>query len=324
VSLPNRQHPVIDAYSHVGLPRFQRLSDHVRALGDAGIDRFVLSAFSSSPDLTGLHAALVAQPDRLRVVGIPLGRDRGEVEASARAQLDAAFSGLRITDGDVLDRPWILDLLAERRALAVVAGPVAASDEVSARLLRHLDEHQAARVVAVHFAGVADPGVLDREPQAGLFAHSRFAVVFSRQGGYPAATVEPWAHALVDRFGWSRLLWGAEAPVLYWRDETLRSALAWVDRLDPTATEREDFFAGNAERLFFAEPPAVAPYVEVVDPWQTAEIIPATLWANGLPVDQDLAGRLVSAWNDQGGQASETLGAFVARLLDKEMTDDRR
>jgi len=313
---------VVDGYSHIGLPRFQTFAAHLRAMHENGIDRAVLSAFGSSPDLSGLHDALTQQPTRVRILGIPYGRDRSEVETGIRAQLNAGFSGLRLTDTDVVDRPWILDLLARAGAVSLVAGGVASSDKVSGQLLSHLQEHETARIVTAHFAGAADPIVLTRGPQSALFAHPRLAVVFSRHGAFPADVVEPWARALVDSFGWTRLMWGAEAPVLYWRNETLRSALDWIERLKPSDAERAAFFGATAQRFYFDDVPPTAPYEESGDPWATAEIMPATLWSNGLPVDQEVAGRLVSDWTEAGGQNRETLGAFVARLLEKVTKDD--
>jgi hypothetical protein len=313
---------VIDGYSHIGLPRFQTFAAHLRAMHENGIDKAVLSAFGSSPDLSGLHDALTQQPTRVRILGIPYGRDRSEVETCIRAQLNAGFSGLRLTATDVVHRPWILDLLAQAGAVSLVAGGVASSDKVSGLLFSHLQEHETARIVTAHFAGAADPIVLTRGPQSALFAHPRLAVVFSRHGAFPADVVDPWARALVDSFGWTRLMWGAEAPVLYWRNETLRSALDWIERLKPSDAERAEFFGATAQRFYFDDVPPTAPYEESVDPWATAEIMPATLWSNGLPVDQKVAGRLVSDWNEAGGQNRETLGAFVARLLEKVTKDD--
>lgn len=311
---------VVDAYAHVGLPRFLDLADYRALMAENGITRAVLSAFDSSPDLRALHAALCSSPSAFRVLGVPLGDGRAETEAGVRAQLAAGFSGLRLTAEDVRERPWLLDALGRASGVAVVCGPVA-DPEVAAALLRHLAAYDRCAVVAGHFGTVADPGVLASGPVADLFAHPRFSVVFSRHGGYPAHAVERWAEAVVARTGWRRVLWGSEVPVLFLRDETVAGALSWVDRLGPTERERADFLAGNAERLYFSRPVgdgrgAVPPLELPFEPARRAVDRPSALLPNGLAFDQRLAGRLVRGWLAWGGAARGTPGAYLVEVLD--------
>lgn len=306
---------IIDAYSHAGLPRFQTVADLAKVMKTAGIGRAVVSAFGSSPDLRSIHEALVSQPDVYRLVGIPIGRDRGQVEAAVRAQLAAGFSALRLTDGDVLERPWLLDIIGAASAIAFVCGDVLSTDEGAQVMLKHLSAHVDSVVVGGHFAGPRDPSVLDSGAVAELFSHPRFAVVFSRPGAIPPGVLEPWATALVERIGWEKLMWGSESPVLYWRNESIDSAMAWIDRLSPTEMERAAFFSGNAQRIFFASDIAPAPLELPFDPWEDAPKFPVQMWMNSLFIDQAVAGRLVHAWLADGGPQSELLGSYVERIL---------
>jgi len=305
---------VIDAYAHVGLPRFQSLSDYRSVMAGAGIARAVLCAFDSAPDLAALHDAITTEPDRFRAIGVPLGNGRAEVEAACRAQLVAGFSGLRLTAGDVTERPWLLDVLAERDGIALVVGAVA-SPGCAAPLVAYLDRNKRAAVVGGHFAGVATPNVLDDPAVALLFAHPRFFVQFSRQGAWPPGLVQAWSRAVLARTGWSRVMWGSEATVLFWRNETMADVAAWVDVLTPGAAERESFFEGAARRLYFTRSIQLAPLVLPFEAASRANPIPAVLWANGLPVDQALAGRLVHAWLADGGVG--TLGGYATGLLNQ-------
>jgi len=170
-------------------------------------------------------------------------------------------------------------------------------------------------VIGGHFAGRGEPDELEQDPVADLFAHPRFAVVFSRHGGYPTSSIRLWARSIVARAGWSRILWGAEAPLLFWRNETMPAAMAWIDFLEPTAEERAAFFGGNAERIYFARPHRPAPLALPFDPWTYINEVPAGLWANGLPVPQELAGRLVQDWLATGGEG--TLGGHLETVLQR-------
>ncbi|MGW5366321.1 amidohydrolase family protein [Actinopolymorpha pittospori] len=307
--------PLVDAYAHVGLPRFQHIDDYRFVMAADGIDQAVLCLFDSCPDVAGVHAAVHRWPDTFRVLGVPLGADDKEREAGIEAQLDAGFSGIRFADSDVLERPWLLDLVAARGRVGIVCGRPSAP-EIARELLAVLERHPGAHLVGGHFAGAADPRVLTEPgPVADLFAQPRFSVVFSRHGGYPAGVIGDWARALVATCGWERLLWGSEAPVLFWRNETVTTALSWVDQLEPTAEERAAFFGGNTRRLYFGEPVHPADLRMPFDVWERARPIPAGVWASGLPVEQSIAGRLVQSWLRSGGQG--TLGEYAQTVLDQ-------
>jgi predicted TIM-barrel fold metal-dependent hydrolase len=304
---------VIDAYAHVGLPRFQSVADYQRVMEAAGIQHAVLCAFDSCPDIAGIHAAMCRWPDRFRGLGVPIGHGRDEIEAAARAQLAAGFSGLRLSDADVVERPWLLDILAAARGIAVVCGQVATT-ACAKVLIEHLNRQESTIVVGGHFAGVAHPSALDDKAVAALFAHPRFFIVFSRQGAVPAPAARAWAEAVLGRTGWARTMWGSEAPVLFWRNETMADALAWAEQLQPTEAQRLGFFGETARGLYFREAVTPAPLRLPFDPWDRARGFPATLWAHGLPVEQSVAGRLVAGWLAAGGHG--TLGKYAGKLLD--------
>jgi predicted TIM-barrel fold metal-dependent hydrolase len=308
---------LIDAYAHLGRERFLGIEDYRAVMAATGIERAVLCAFDSCPDLPALHQALQQWPDTFRAVGVPLGHDLTERQAAAEAQLSAGFSGLRLTEQNVLEEPYLLQALGRHGAVALVCGRLATT-EVASVLLAHLERHSRAVVVGGHFGGVTGPDVLRDGPVRELFEHPRFRVTFSRHGGYRDAEVTPWAEAVLARVGWERVMWGSEAPVLFWRNETMPGALAWVDRLRPTPTQRADFLAGTAERLYFGS--AVdgrAPLSLPFEPRQRAVPRPAPMFQHGMTVDQRLAGRLVHAWLAQGGGTDGVpLHTWLQRFLD--------
>ncbi|HEY0246998.1 MAG TPA: amidohydrolase family protein [Gryllotalpicola sp.] len=304
----------VDAYAHVGLPRFQSVEDYWALAGPVGVGRAVLCAFDSSPDLRTLHTAVRADPGRHRALGVPFGDDRPARAASVRAQLDAGFSGIRLADRDLTDARDELVATGELGGIAVVCAEATSLEAGAAVLLAHLERFPDAAVVGGHFASPRDPAVLDGGAVGELFRHPRFHVVFSRQGAFTAATLLEWAHAVVETTGWERILWGSESPVLLWRNETIADALHWIERLSPSDAERTAFLSGNAGRLFFGAEALTGPLELPADPWETAPRFPATLWARGLPVDQELAGRLIHSWLSAPDRP-ETFGDFVARIL---------
>ena len=309
---------ITDAYAHTGLPRFQSVADYRAVMRQSGVDRAVLCAFDSAPDLAPIHAAFSEEPERFRGIGIPLGNDAREMEAAAHAQLGAGFSGLRLSDADVVERGFLLDIIAEHQAIVVLAGSMSRGQCPHA-LARALDRHPELKVVAVHFAGGGTPDLLQNGPVADLISHQRLSIAFSRHGGFQTDFIRAWAEALLARMGWERLLWGSEAPVLFWRNETVDSALNWVDVLTPTAEQRTLFFTENARRIYFDKPVRAAPLVMPFDPFSRLREIPATLFANGWPLDQAIAGRLVQHWRRTG--TSKQLGDHLAVLLDQALPE---
>ncbi len=311
--------PVIDAYAHVGMPRFVSVPDYLGVMERGRIDRAVLCSFDSSPDLAAIHGAISRWPEKFRGLGIPLGRDKNEMETAVSAQLAAGFSGIRLSDEDVRERSWLLDIIAAHRAVAIVCGQVASADNARI-LLDHLERNSEAIVVGGHFAGGGDPSVLADGPVAALFRHPRFHVVFSRHGGFQASAIERWAEAIVAHTGWGRILWGSEVPVLFWRNETIGSAMSWMDRLAPDADERIAVFGGNAAELYFSRPAISAPLSMPFEPESRARSFPATILASGLPIDQSIAGRLVHAWLAEGGEGG--LGNYIEKLIDRGVQAD--
>ncbi|MCU1477714.1 MAG: hypothetical protein JWQ64_2407 [Subtercola sp.] len=283
----------------------------------AGVSRAVLCAFDASPDLEQLHQALIAHPDMFRLIGVPIGIGRAQVSSAVAAQFAAGFSAVRLSDSDLAERSWLLDVAGEARGIVVVAG-ASVSEPLGARvLLDHLNRHADAQVVAAHFAGPRDGSALRSGAVNELFEHPRFSVVFSRHGAFEPSLLRSWAEAVLQRTGWQRALWGMESPVLYWRNESVQSSIDWIDELSPTDDQRAAFFGGNADRIFFAPERQVASLQLDFDPWLTARKTPAPYFAGGLALDQAVGGRLVRSWLASGGPSTGTLGAYVEKIIDK-------
>jgi hypothetical protein len=310
----------IDGYQHLGMPRFQTAEDALRVMAANGVEKSIVCPFESCPDLAMVHAAFSERPHVFRGAGLPLGADRAETTAGLVAQFEAGFAGIRLSGADVAERHWLLDTIGEQHGFALVCGGDGLASGATA-LLRYLDAFDDGLVVAAHLAGPTDVAVFDDDAAvAELFAHPRFSVVMSRQGHFPEPLVTDWADALVERVGWSRLMWGSEAPVLYWRDDSVANALAWFDRFGLDDETRAALMTGNAQRLVFDRPVAEpAPLLLPFDPWRfdLHNLVPT--WPFGLPMRTELVGPLVHAWMEWGGSERGPLREYLDGLLEKEL-----
>ncbi|MBL8703172.1 MAG: amidohydrolase family protein [Alphaproteobacteria bacterium] len=316
---------MIDGYAHLGLPRFWAVEDYRRIMELVGIRRAMVCPFDSCPDIAECHRALLADPAAFRAYGLVLGRDRREMEAGLLAQLEAGFDGFRLGDAKIAAHPWILDVLGREEAVPMVVGARGLA-AAAPMLVAFLERYPRAVAVSAHFAGPTDPDVLRQPgPVRALFAHPRFLVVMSRQGMFPAPAIKTWAEALIDVVGWSRLMWGSEAPVPIWRDEKLALTPAWIDQFAPDPAQRAAFFSGNGERAVFDRPARpVRPLTLPFDPWDHEVKIAAPMFPYGLSADTRIPARLVQAWLAAGGETVMPLSAFLSAVLDKALPPARR
>lgn len=313
---------MIDSYVHIGLPRFQSVEDCEMVMQASGIEKAIVCPFETCPDIASVHRAIQSSPGRFRGAGIPLGKSRQEMTEGVRAQLDAGFAGLRLSDADVVERGFLLEELGRRDAFALVCGRDGL--QASARsLLAYLARFENGLVIAGHCAGPTLLSVLDDSAVAELYAHERFVIVLSRQGLFPEPMVSEWVGAVIERVGWTRVLWGSESPVLHWRDESIDTAKSWIERFSPSPEDHEGFFARNAERLVFDRPigspgPLQLPY----DPWAYEVPRPSPMWPFGLDLDTRLSARLVHGWLQWGGGTRGPLRGYLEEILDGAMPDN--
>lgn len=265
---------MIDAYAHVGLPRFGSLEQVIEAMEMRGIAKAVLVLGPQVPDVHTLFTAMQAYPERLRCVGIPFGRTAEQRLSFSRLLLDAGAIGIRLESQEALGNPEVMTLLGERKRWVFAPGNQL-SEPLSAMYLTWLKQFPEGRIAAPHFlrAG-ADAAASLSEAATELIAHPRFFPIFSRHGGmgsqlaYPHEDYLPWIQHIVSLKGWEGVLWGSEYPVLYWRNETIESAQQWLRKLALPLTDKQwdAFCRGTAERLFFSE--AAPPVAQLeVEPW---------------------------------------------------------
>ena len=132
------------------------------------------------------------------------------------------------------------------------------------------------------------------------------------QHTYPGATLTPRS----GQRSRERLVWASEAPVLHWRDESIETAMAWVDRFSPSAAQREAFFGATAQSRIFERPVApVAPLDLPFDPFDYLVSKSTPMWDFGLNLDSELPARLVAGWVAWGGSARGPLRHYLEDVL---------
>ncbi len=257
---------VIDAYAHVGQPRFGSAREAFDVFERWGIERGVLVLGPAIPDLGALAEAIRMAGARVRCMGIPFGATDEQRRELAERQLTLGISGMRLMPFELAPNPAILSMLGERGLWLYAINPHR-NAAVTRTLIAWLEAYPHGHVAAPHFVEPAPLNDVagDSGATRDLLAHPRFSAILSRHGGasrrpYPHEDLKPWVEDVIGLVGWDRLMWGSEHPVLYWRNEGIDTAMAWLDTLGVTgeAGERERFMYGNAERLLFADSPPPA------------------------------------------------------------------
>jgi hypothetical protein len=287
--------PVVDAYMHVGSPRFGTARQTLDACALWGTHRAVLVLGPRVPDIAALIEAQRLRPHDVRAVGIPFGETESQRTECAEACLAAGAIGLRIAGDELLENPAILHMLGASGRWIYATDPLASPRHTEC-LLEWLARYPAARIASPHLLRPS-LAALDTPLAEQLLRHGRFHAILSRQGQvgsrepYPFHDLLPWVRRLVDWCGSERMLWGSEYPVIYWRGEQIDQTRRWVRDLGLEMSDdaHAAFAGGNAARLFFqgtlpeAQQPALPDWLRDYPPPGPVPISPTA--PLNLPVD---------------------------------------
>lgn len=326
-------HTQIDAYCHVGLPRFGTAEDALHILAQSQVRRVVFVLGPAIPDYAVLFAALHDYPHRVRGVGIPFGDTLEQVMETVDLQISAGVMGLRIQEPELLTHPPLLERLGSEGRW-IYAVDIARNAPVLAALSTWLERYPHARLAAPHFLST-DPLFAGNESDdalRGLLAHPHFYPIFSRHGGvgsalpYPHADLRPWVEQVIEQTGWERILWGSEYPVLFWRDETPAACRDWLPALLPAMSDaqRAAYWGNNAMRAIFDTPPPARTRVSIPE-WIEAQIdytrhVP--LFPHGLHLPMTIYSRVHRRFAQACVQdPTLTFSRFVAAALDQATPD---
>lgn len=321
----------IDAYAHIGYPRFGTPEELIAIWKQWDIEKGCIALPPNMPDFRGLERACELLGDGIRLFGIPFGPDRVLRLELAEAQVDFGISGMRLAPDEILDNPAVLELLGEAR-LCLMAIGVHENPAVTRTILDWLERYPGGTVASPHFLkasaieqGAGDPGLF-----RDLLRHPRMHAIFSRQGmtsrePYPHRDLKPWVEEVVELLSWDRVMWGSELPVIYHRDEQVDSVREWLRDIGigMTDTEEKKYLGDNAERLFWQDPAPLRRRVTfpawaeqgLKDFIQSNDPVPV-LRTKDLMLPLDLHGRLMSVYFErQAASPRLEFREFIAGLL---------
>ncbi|TVQ22890.1 MAG: hypothetical protein EA382_11225 [Spirochaetaceae bacterium] len=262
--------PIVDAYAHVGYPRYGTPEELASIWKQWGITKGNIALPPGMPDFGALAAARDAMGDSVRLFGIPYGEDGAARLSLAELQVKFGVAGMRLMPAEIADNPRVLDALGEA-ALCLMAINVYDRTDVTRAMITWLERYPNGIIAAPHFlrragidgrgveAGHVSRAVADPAAFRDLLRHPRMHAIFSRHGGcsaerFPHHDLRPWIDDVLPLLGWERVMWGSEIPVIYHRDEQVDGAIGWLRALGVAMSESDEaaYRGGNAERVFFA------------------------------------------------------------------------
>jgi len=261
---------MIDAYCHVGLPRFGTAEEAIAIADLYGIEKSVLVLGPQVPDFETLIYAMKNYGHRIRGVGIPFGDNASQQIESTELLLRAGVIAMRLQGNEL--HPEILTQIGEQNRWIYAIG-LRNGGPIAQTHLDWLEKYPKGKITAPHFLS-PDVSKIDGALKE-LLQHPRFFPIFSRHGGlgsqepYPHTDLKPWVERVIELAGKERIMWGSECPVLYWRNETMPLCQNWLSELlgDDDLT---GFLGQNAQRELFTPP---APQTEdvVIPNWVTEQ-----------------------------------------------------
>jgi len=84
---------IIDAWGHVSLPRFLGAEEFLAILDANGAEAAIVGTAATCPDLRELSRAAVQFGDRLRSIGMPMGRSARKESTALRRKWIAVLAG---------------------------------------------------------------------------------------------------------------------------------------------------------------------------------------------------------------------------------------
>ncbi|TVR57664.1 MAG: hypothetical protein EA426_11845 [Spirochaetaceae bacterium] len=315
---------LVDAYMHVGSPRFGTTEQALETCDRWGIKKAVLVLGPGVPDIRAIYDAARARPDSIRTVGVPFGDTAERRRECVELCIEAGAVGVRLQGNEPIENPAILDLIG-KAGLWVYATDPLRSAQHAAIFSEWLESYPTARIAAPHFLRPTT-APLETADAERLVAHPRFFAIFSRHGGvgsahrYPHTDLRPWVERVIELCGRERILWGSEYPVLYWRDERIDAAVRWITELGIEIDEPAfaAYAANTADALFFSGSPPTARLRELPE-WLAGFTVdrPVLIAENGpIALPGDVYEPLFAAFHAQHRpESSMTFSEFCVEQL---------
>ncbi len=248
---------MIDAYCHCGVSKYLPVTNVLKVMESAGVDRAVLVQHMGELDNTYLSEVITEYPDRFAGVGLvdPLA----DWQSALTSLLDSGcFQGLRIVTDTIssqselcataLDLGLVLIVYVDK-SMSSAVGPIqrlVAGRKSATVVLSHLG---APRFEQGHLAGGWEVLELATEPSVYVTLSGQ-----SMYCTYPYLPLDEFVAELIQSFGADRIMWGSNFPVcgdaaIYQRDLALLRPGAW----GLTSSEIDQILNTTAEFVWFRD-----------------------------------------------------------------------
>jgi hypothetical protein len=255
---------IVDAYAHIGNPRFGSLKNLESYLSGLSIQQAVIVLGPGLPDYKSIDTVMRKHGDNFRFVGIPFGETLTERREFAEIQIDMGILGMRFMPFEIESSREIVKRIGEQGLCLFAINPYHSTETVKT-LIDWLENYPQAKVVCPHFllTEAIDNRIKDPILFRTLLSHPNFHAILSRHGGvesrkpYPHLDLKPWVEEIVELVTWKRLMWGGEFPIFFERGETIENVRDWILNLGITMSqqEKESFYSNNSKKLLFEEMP---------------------------------------------------------------------
>ncbi|NRA36505.1 MAG: hypothetical protein HRU15_00050 [Planctomycetes bacterium] len=310
---------LVDAYMHVGEPRYGTAADVLATMDAHKIDKAVLVHGPFAPDLKAICEAHNLAADRLRCIGVPLAPwqgDETQAQELVDVMLDMGVIGFRIQNDEYLRCDYLFEQAGKQGRWIYAVNPH--SDQAyTDYMLTWLDTYPQGRIMLPHHMHL-DTDIFELPGMHQLLSHERVFAIMSRYGGaskeeWPHNDLSPWVKKCVDIMGLDKLCWGSEYPVLYWRNEQIPETKKWlgehIENLDITIYQSQ-----LADRLLFQETAFEAKDCTAPD-WLHYESNPVPLM--GYQFSPEQYAELLQQYIHTNNQSAVGFHDFIKQIIDK-------
>ena len=251
---------LVDAYAHIGVPRFGSLENLSKYFERLNIKQGVLALGPGLPDFESIIKAKDKFGNDIRFMGIPFGETEKQRLELGELQISMGISGMRLMPFEIEPNKELIGRLGEEGLWLFAINPYN-SMEMTAYLLDWLERYPKGRIASPHFLipETIEKRTEDKVLFKELLKHPRFHAILSRHGGvesnmpYPHVDLKPWVEEIVELVTWKRLMWGGEFPIFYERGEQPENVRDWMLNLGIEMSEenKQNFYCDNALKLLF-------------------------------------------------------------------------
>ncbi len=194
---------ITDAYAHCGLRKYRPVADLDAVMDRNGVQRTVIAQHLGEYDNSYIESLVRARPNRFAGVFLVDWNSPGALDAITRWKQTGAFAGIRFPSDSILSHAPLWQWAAQLKLHIVVSAPF---PKPVVDALSHFASHNSRTSIVLTHLGTPL-----------LAGHRNVFVQISgmhKIGKPPYTGLVPQISELRRRFGWARLLYGSNYPVM--------------------------------------------------------------------------------------------------------------